>query len=52
VTRPHHALEAEAVRLTRELQELTQSQLAAVTGISQPTLSAIRLRRAWSGTRP
>lgn len=31
----------ESVRLLRELQEMTQSQLAAATGIPQTTISAI-----------
>ena len=31
----------ESVRILRELQELSQSQLAALTGISQATISAI-----------
>jgi transcriptional regulator with XRE-family HTH domain len=31
----------ESVRIIRELQELSQSQLAALTGISQATISAI-----------
>jgi transcriptional regulator with XRE-family HTH domain len=31
----------ESVRILRELQELTQVQLAQLTGISQATLSAI-----------
>ena len=31
----------ESVRILRELQELSQSQLAELTGISQATLSAI-----------
>ncbi len=31
----------ESVRIIRELQELTQSKLAALTGISQSTISAI-----------
>jgi len=31
----------ESVRIVRELQELTQSQLAKVTGIPQSTISAI-----------
>jgi transcriptional regulator with XRE-family HTH domain len=31
----------ESVRILRELQELSQSRLAALTGISQATLSAI-----------
>lgn len=31
----------ESVRILRELQELSQSQLARLTGISQATLSAI-----------
>lgn len=31
----------ESVRIVRELQELSQSQLAALTGIPQATISAI-----------
>lgn len=31
----------ESVRILRELQELSQSQLAALSGISQATISAI-----------
>ena len=31
----------ESVRIIRELQELSQNDLAAITGIPQPTLSAI-----------
>ena len=31
----------ESVRIVRELQELSQSQLAALTGIPQTTISAI-----------
>ena len=31
----------ESVRVLRELQELSQSQLAGLTGISQATISAI-----------
>ena len=31
----------ESVRLTRELQEYSQNELASATGISQATLSAI-----------
>jgi transcriptional regulator with XRE-family HTH domain len=31
----------ESVRIVRELQELSQSELARITGISQSTLSAI-----------
>lgn len=31
----------ESVRILRELQELSQSQLAQLTGIPQPTISAI-----------
>ncbi len=31
----------ESVRILRELQELTQGQLAALTGIPQSTISAI-----------
>ena len=35
----------EAVRVTRDLQELTQSELAARAGLSQPILSAIEKGR-------
>jgi transcriptional regulator with XRE-family HTH domain len=35
----------ESVRIIRELQELTQSQLARMTGIAQPTISAIERDR-------
>jgi transcriptional regulator with XRE-family HTH domain len=31
----------ESVRIIRELQELSQNQLAALSGIPQPTISAI-----------
>jgi len=31
----------ESVRILRELQELSQNQLAEMTGITQPTISAI-----------
>jgi transcriptional regulator with XRE-family HTH domain len=35
----------ESVRVLRELQELTQSRLSALTGIPQATLSAIENNR-------
>jgi transcriptional regulator with XRE-family HTH domain len=35
----------EAVRILRELQELSQNQLAALTGIPQSTISAIENNR-------
>ena len=35
----------ESVRLVRELQELSQTDLAALTGISQSTISAIENER-------
>jgi transcriptional regulator with XRE-family HTH domain len=35
----------ESVRILRELQELTQSELAELTGIPQSTLSAIENNR-------
>jgi transcriptional regulator with XRE-family HTH domain len=35
----------ESVRIIRELQELSQSQLAALTGIPQATISAIENER-------
>jgi transcriptional regulator with XRE-family HTH domain len=39
----------DAVRVTRELQEMTQAELAAATGIAQPTLSSIESGRATLG---
>jgi transcriptional regulator with XRE-family HTH domain len=39
----------DAVRVARELQEMTQAQLAAVTGIAQPTLSSIERGSATLG---
>jgi DNA-binding XRE family transcriptional regulator len=44
----------ESVRIMRELQELSQNQLAALTGIPQTTISAIengRVRLGVSGPR-
>ena len=35
----------ESVRIIRELQELSQNELAAVTGIPQSTISAIERNR-------
>lgn len=35
----------ESVRILRELQELSQSQLSLITGISQATISAIENSR-------
>ena len=35
----------ESVRIIRELQELSQNQLAELTGISQSTISAIERNR-------
>lgn len=35
----------DAVRVTRELQEMTQSDLAAASGIPQPTISGIEKGR-------
>jgi transcriptional regulator with XRE-family HTH domain len=35
----------ESVRIMRELQELSQNELAALTGIPQPTISAIECDR-------
>ena len=39
----------ESVRILRELQELSQNQLAALTGIPQPTISAIENDRVKLG---
>jgi transcriptional regulator with XRE-family HTH domain len=39
----------ESVRIIRELQELTQNELAELTGISQPTISAIENDRVQLG---
>lgn len=39
----------ESVRILRETQELTQTQLAKLTGISQATLSAIENGRVHLG---
>lgn len=39
----------ESVRILRELQELSQSQLARLTGISQATISAIENDRVRLG---
>jgi transcriptional regulator with XRE-family HTH domain len=39
----------DAVRITRELQEMTQAQLAKACGIPQPTISAIESGRATLG---
>ncbi len=38
-----------AVRIARELQEWTQAELAAATGIPQPTISSIEHGRATLG---
>ena len=35
----------ESVRILRELQEMSQNELAELTGISQPTISAIEKDR-------
>lgn len=35
----------ESVRIMRELQELSQTELAALTGIPQPTISGIENNR-------
>ncbi|GAC1352138.1 MAG: hypothetical protein NVS3B20_07370 [Polyangiales bacterium] len=35
----------DAVRVTRELQEMTQAELAAATGIPQPAISSIESGR-------
>lgn len=39
----------DAVRVTRELQELTQAQLAAASGIAQGTISSIEKGRVAIG---
>jgi transcriptional regulator with XRE-family HTH domain len=39
----------DAVRVTRELQEMTQAQLAKACGIPQPTISSIENGRATLG---
>ncbi len=39
----------ESVRIMRELQELSQNQLAALTGITQSTISAIENGRVSLG---
>ena len=39
----------ESVRIIRELQELSQNQLAEITGIPQPTISAIENDRVRLG---
>jgi transcriptional regulator with XRE-family HTH domain len=39
----------DAVRVTRELQEMTQAQLAKACGIPQPTISSIESGRATLG---
>jgi ribosome-binding protein aMBF1 (putative translation factor) len=39
----------DAVRVARELQEMTQAELAAVSGVPQPTISSIESGRATLG---
>jgi transcriptional regulator with XRE-family HTH domain len=39
----------DSVRVARELQELTQAELAAASGIPQPTISSIESGRATLG---
>lgn len=39
----------DSVRIARELQEMTQAELAAASGISQPTISSIESGRATLG---
>jgi transcriptional regulator with XRE-family HTH domain len=39
----------DSVRIARELQEMTQAELAAATGIAQPTLSSIESGRSTLG---
>ena len=39
----------ESVKIIRELQELSQNELAAVTGIPQSTISAIERDRIYLG---
>ena len=44
-----HVSFGESVRIIRELQELSQNQLARLTGISQATISAIENDRVRLG---
>ena len=44
-----HVSPGESVRLLRELQEMSQADLARATGITQPTLSAIEAGRSSIG---
>jgi transcriptional regulator with XRE-family HTH domain len=39
----------DSVRIARELQEMTQAELAAASGIPQPTISSIESGRATLG---
>lgn len=39
----------DSVRIARELQEMTQAELAEASGISQPTISSIESGRATLG---
>jgi DNA-binding XRE family transcriptional regulator len=39
----------DAVRVIRELQEMTQAELAAATGLAQPTISSIESGRSTLG---
>lgn len=41
----------ESVRIVRELQELSQTELAELTGISQATISAIENSRVKLGVK-
>lgn len=48
--RPRVALSpGDSVRVARELQEMTQAELAAASGIPQPTISSIESGRATLG---
>ena len=45
----HDAAEYASVRILREFQELSQNELADITGISQSTISAIENNRVQLG---
>ena len=44
-----HLSRGDTVRITRELQELSQSELSELSGIPQPTISAIERGRVTLG---